>query len=463
MNRSEEGDREVSGRQGLKTHWREEGGERRSLTLRIGVSIRRQIPGFAIGLIVGAALVAWWEDVSGKRQPEELVASPADHVVAPTEFKRSPGDRQTSIESEIDSLDVTAPMLREAELTQLGYALAGRELESAMRRIDTLNLRSEKVAMLRGIFTRVAQDKPPFEAIKRVKRLQRDLEPEGFRTLISEWTGEAMPEGVVFGDCYVRLLQAEDVSSDIKEAWMKAYKDHPQRSNMLANWAGRIAQDSSEDAEALGSHLSGWEHEEFLRTLARIRITDGRIDEVWEWIDQNREEIGNEGLAAVFENWHSTDYEGVLKAFDSLTDPQERLVAAAAIGKRQASMLEDTQAALAWADSLPTQAEQDAAHEAIYKATPRGIGAQLTLDEGVVTIRGLIDGTPAAESGLRSGDRIVGVDPGDGSFAPIGNTLHPAVDLIRGEAGTDLRIRVLRSGGETEVIELKRQQLIFGQ
>ena len=118
---------------------------------------------------------------------------------------------------------------------------------------------------------------------------------------------------------------------------------------------------------------------------------------------------------------------------------------------------------MAWADSLPTQAEQDAAHEAIYKVTPRGIGAQLTLDEGVVTIRGLIDGTPAAESGLRSGDRIVGVDPGDGSFAPIGNTLHPAVDLIRGEAGTDLRIRVLRSGGETEVIELKRQQLIFGQ
>ncbi|MDF1789998.1 MAG: hypothetical protein P1U82_29345, partial [Verrucomicrobiales bacterium] len=90
MNRLEEGDREVSGRQGLKTHWREEGGERRPLTLRIGVSIRRQIPGFAIGLIVGAALVAWWEDVSGKRQPEELVASPADHVVAPTEFKRSP-------------------------------------------------------------------------------------------------------------------------------------------------------------------------------------------------------------------------------------------------------------------------------------------------------------------------------------------------------------------------------------
>ena len=90
-------------------------------------------------------------------------------------------------------------MLREAKLTQLGYALAGSDLEAAMRRIDSLDSRADKVAMLQGIFTRVAQDKPPFEAIQRVKRLERDLEAEGFRTLISEWTGEAMPEGADFG------------------------------------------------------------------------------------------------------------------------------------------------------------------------------------------------------------------------------------------------------------------------
>ncbi len=153
----------------------------------------------------------------------------------------------------------------------------------------------------------------------------------------------------------------------------------------------------------------------------------------------------------------------MVQAFDSLKDPQERLAAAAALGARQARVLGDTKAAMAWADSLPNELEQDAAHEAIYRETPRGIGAQLTLDEGVVTVGGIIDSTPAAGSGLRKGDRIVGVDPGDGAFAPIGNTLDSAVGLIRGEAGSDLRLRVLRSGGETEVIELKRQQLIFGQ
>ena len=423
------------------------------------MSFLRQIPGFAVGLVAGAALVAWW----GSDSRSELPVVPPDLLTVAPDLKRSPATRQASTESEIDTLDISAPMLREAKLTQLGYALAGSDLEAAMRRIDSLDSRADKVAMLQGIFTRVAQDKPPFEAIQRVKRLERDLEAEGFRTLISEWTGEAMPEGADFGGCYRSLLEGNDVSTEIKEAWMKAYKDHPQRSSMLAAWAGTLARDSPEDAEVLGSHLSGWERQEFLGTLARNWISGGRTEEVWEWIDQHREEIGSERLASVFEHWHFRDHEGVVKAFDSLTDPQERLAAAAALGTRQARMLDDTQAALAWANSLPSEAEQDAAHEAIYKATPRGIGAQLQLDEGVVTVRGLIEGSPAAESGLRSGDRIVGVDPGDGSFAPIGNTLDPAVDRIRGEPGTDLRIRVIRSGGETEVVELKRQQLIFGK
>jgi hypothetical protein len=296
-----------------------------------------------------------------------------------------------------------------------------------------------------------------------VKRLERDLEAEGFRTLVSEWTGESMPEGADFGDCYARLLGGKDVRQEIKEAWMKAYENHAQRSAMLASWATRLVRESPEAAEALGDHLSGWERQEFLRTLARSWISSGQTDNVWEWVDQHRAELGSDGLASVFEHWHFQDHHGVVQAFDSLKDPQERLAAAAALGARQARVLGDTKAAMAWADSLPNELEQDAAHEAIYRETPRGIGAQLTLDEGVVTVGGIIDSTPAAGSGLRKGDRIVGVDPGDGAFAPIGNTLDSAVGLIRGEAGSDLRLRVLRSGGETEVIELKRQQLIFGQ
>ena len=78
-----------------------------------------------------------------------------------------------------------------------------------------------------------------------------------------------------------------------------------------------------------------------------------------------------------------------------------------------------------------------------------GIGASLQLVDDYVTIITVIEGGPAAVAGsLNQNDRIIGVSQGrDGAFTDvIGWRLDDVVQLIRGRAGTTVRLQVLPAG-----------------
>ncbi|HSY04545.1 MAG TPA: carboxy terminal-processing peptidase [Steroidobacteraceae bacterium] len=78
-----------------------------------------------------------------------------------------------------------------------------------------------------------------------------------------------------------------------------------------------------------------------------------------------------------------------------------------------------------------------------------GIGASLQLVDDYVTIMNVLEGGPAAVAGtLKVNDRITGVGQGnDGSFTDvIGWRLDDVVQLIRGKAGTAVRLQVLPAG-----------------
>ncbi|HVO47398.1 MAG TPA: carboxy terminal-processing peptidase [Steroidobacteraceae bacterium] len=78
-----------------------------------------------------------------------------------------------------------------------------------------------------------------------------------------------------------------------------------------------------------------------------------------------------------------------------------------------------------------------------------GIGASLQLVDDYVTIMNVIEGGPAAVAAtLNTNDRIVGVGQGhDGEFKDvIGWRLDDVVQLIRGKAGTLVRLQVLPAG-----------------
>jgi carboxyl-terminal processing protease len=69
-----------------------------------------------------------------------------------------------------------------------------------------------------------------------------------------------------------------------------------------------------------------------------------------------------------------------------------------------------------------------------------GIGLQVTKEDNTITVISPIDGTPAAEAGMRPGDRITHADG-----KPLGGlSLRAAVLQLRGLAGTRVRLTILR-------------------
>ena len=95
-----------------------------------------------------------------------------------------------------------------------------------------------------------------------------------------------------------------------------------------------------------------------------------------------------------------------------------------------------------------------------------GIGASLQLIDNYVTVMNVIQGGPAAVSGtLKPNDRITGV--GEGPSGPItdvvGWRLDDVVQLIRGKAGTAVRLQVLppgaAPGSKEKVLEFVRNKV----
>ena len=73
-----------------------------------------------------------------------------------------------------------------------------------------------------------------------------------------------------------------------------------------------------------------------------------------------------------------------------------------------------------------------------------GLGIQITVREGVLTVVSPVEGTPAYDLGIQSGDRIVGIE----GEATYGITVDEAIKKLRGEPGTKVNITIRREGVE---------------
>ncbi|MBB3994279.1 carboxyl-terminal processing protease [Sulfitobacter undariae] len=71
-----------------------------------------------------------------------------------------------------------------------------------------------------------------------------------------------------------------------------------------------------------------------------------------------------------------------------------------------------------------------------------GLGIQVTMEEGFVKVISPIDGTPADEAGIESGDFITHVN----GESLLGLLLDDAVELMRGPVGSEIVITVVREG-----------------
>ncbi|WP_339673262.1 S41 family peptidase [uncultured Roseovarius sp.] len=71
-----------------------------------------------------------------------------------------------------------------------------------------------------------------------------------------------------------------------------------------------------------------------------------------------------------------------------------------------------------------------------------GLGIEVTQEDGFVKVVSPMDGTPADQAGIESGDFITHVD----GASVLGLTLDEAVDLMRGPVGSEIIITVVREG-----------------
>ena len=81
-----------------------------------------------------------------------------------------------------------------------------------------------------------------------------------------------------------------------------------------------------------------------------------------------------------------------------------------------------------------------------------GIGIEVDGRDGTLTVIAPIEGSPADRAGIRSGDKVIGVDGEDARHA----SLDKLMKQMRGEPGTRVKITILR-GQETRVFDLVRE------
>ncbi len=85
-----------------------------------------------------------------------------------------------------------------------------------------------------------------------------------------------------------------------------------------------------------------------------------------------------------------------------------------------------------------------------------GLGIDVSIEDGVLRVVSPIEDTPAFRAGIKPGDLIVKI----GDAATSGMTIGKAVELMRGEPGTQVALTVLRKGVETPIdFNLTRQEI----
>lgn len=90
------------------------------------------------------------------------------------------------------------------------------------------------------------------------------------------------------------------------------------------------------------------------------------------------------------------------------------------------------------------------------KGSFEGIGAELGMKDGMLTVIAPIEGMPAESAGLRAGDRIIKINDEIASDV----TIDEAVKRIRGPKGTEVTLTILRNGEDmTRNITIVRDKI----
>ncbi len=84
-----------------------------------------------------------------------------------------------------------------------------------------------------------------------------------------------------------------------------------------------------------------------------------------------------------------------------------------------------------------------------------GIGAQMDIKNGFITVIAPLDNTPAKSAGIKAGDIVLEID----NQTTTGMTLEKAVSLIRGPAGTSVLLKVKHLDNTEQILSITRAKI----
>lgn len=368
----------------------------------------------------------------------------------------------------VAQVDPAVPYAQNLTAAQRGYEAAAANVEEALKQIDSLPV-SQRKAFVTGIFSFVAKNRSPADALKVYKDAPEAHRANALRALVAEWVYSRSPfeedmryskrEAVLAMSGsrvgleaeLTAMLASSKPDAEVAGAWLDAFSQHRSRSEIFSILAGGPGVDNAESLMSRTESWTPWEKERVAKSFLS-NWAQGAPQEAWNWYQSNRERFDQNYASNILQPWAYADAEGVKRLLDTLQDPEQRQSAIAAIGKVLAE--KNTDQAVSWANSIADSRERELAHGAVYDAAPRGIGAVLDFANGFPSLRGVVPGSPLDGTGARAGDQILEVREANGGTHPLyGRDPREAMNLIRGEPGTQVTLRVLRQNAETGQME----------
>lgn len=318
-----------------------------------------------------------------------------------------------------------------------GYDTALAGVEEALLKAESLNGRNQAL-FISGLFANIAEFSAPRDALTIATAQDGFIRDIALKTLASEWsrsTESGDPNerenrnhrslgfsganlGLEVG--LAALLARSKAEPEITQAWMDAFADSPGRSEIAAQLLPGQPDFDPDNAFAIAENWTDWEKDRFSKSL------------LGNWAERNPKEL--------------------IGILDTMKKPENRLLTIEAISASLAR--QGTAGALDWVEGLANSDERNAGLQAVYEATPKGIGALLSTENGFPKIGEILPGGALESTDIRKGDLIVQSRESDGATNDLyGIPLGESVGFLRGAPGSTVEIRVLRKNETTGELE----------
>ena len=151
--------------------------------------------------------------------------------------------------------------------------------------------------------------------------------------------------------------------------------------------------------------------------------------------------------SVVWKVWHLIDEKFVPSSVSTST---EKLTKDEQIQKRVWGMAEGLAASLGDPYTIFLPPSENKVFQEDISGSFEGVGMEITIKDGVLTVVSPLKGTPAYKAGIKAGDKILKIN----GVSTEGINIQDAVKMIRGPKGTKVEFEILRED-ESDILKIE--------